>query len=73
MDSAVFQGIRSCTCINFSTDNLKALSTPLHVLSSSLISGITTPCSLRNIEQNYSSVKNSIQLQSSKTFTYNYA
>ena len=50
---------------NFSTDDLKAPSTLLNGSSSSIISGITTPFSLRNIDQNYSSVKKSTQFQSS--------
>ena len=47
---------------------LKAPSTPINGLSRSVISGITTPFSLGNIDQNDSSVKKSTQFQSSKSF-----
>ena len=66
MDLVVFQGIKSRMCINFSTYYLKAPSTPLNGSSSSAISSITTPFQLLIIGQNYSSVKNSTQFQSSK-------
>ena len=39
------------------TYDLNALLTPLNSSSISVISGITTPSSLHNIDQNYSSVK----------------
>ena len=41
---------------------LKAPSTPLNGSSGSVISGITTPFALRNIDQNYPSVKNITKL-----------
>ena len=44
--------------IDFPTDDLKAPSTSLNGSSISVISGITTPFSLHNIDQNDSSVKN---------------
>ena len=47
-----FQGCKSCIGIKLSTDDLKVLSSPLNVSSSSVISGITTPFSLRNINLN---------------------
>ena len=46
-------------------DDLKDSSTTLNVSSSSFISGITNLFSLLNIDQNYSSVKNSTQFKSS--------
>ena len=63
MDSVVFQGSKFCIDINLSKDDLKALSTPLNGLSSSVIRGITTPVSLCNINQNDFSVKDSTQFQ----------
>ena len=53
------------------TYNLKTPSTPLNGSSGSVISGITTPFSLPNIDQNDSSVKNT-QFQSSELFPDNY-
>ena len=50
---------------------LKTPSTPLNGSSGSVISGITTPFSLPNIDQNDSSVKNT-QFQSSELFPDNY-
>ena len=57
MDLVVFLGSKPCIGINLSTDDLKAPSTPINGSSSSVISGITTLFSLRNIDQNDSSVK----------------
>ena len=59
----VFQGSKSLIDINFFTYNLKASSTLLNGSSISFIKGITTPFSLHNIEQNYSSLKNGSQFQ----------
>ena len=59
----VFQVSKLRIGINFSTDDLKALSTPLNGLLSSVISGVTTPFPLLNFYQNDSSVKNSNQFQ----------
>ena len=67
----LLQGNKSHIGIIFSTDDLKAQSNPLNHSSSSVIIGITPPFSLRNIEQNYSSVKNNTQFQSSKMFPDN--
>ena len=53
-------------------DDLKSPSTPLNASSSSVISGITTPFSLRNIDQNYSSVTKLNQCQSSELFPNKY-
>ena len=51
-DSVVLKENKLCIGINFSTDDLKYPSTTLYGSSSSVISGITTPFSLRNIDQN---------------------
>ena len=58
--------------INLSIDDLKAPPTPLNGSSSSVISATTTPFSPHNINQNYSSVKNRTQFQSSIFFPENY-
>ena len=60
-DSVIFQGDKLCKGVNFSTDYVKAPSTLIKCLSSSVMSGITTPFLLRNIDQNYYSVRNSTQ------------
>ena len=57
--------------INFSTDYSKDPSTSLNGSSSSVIRCITTSFSLRNIDQNDSSVKNSTQFYSSKSLPDN--
>ena len=54
-----------------STYDLKSPPTPLNGSPSSVISGITTPFSLRNIDQYDNSVKNSTKIQSSKNFPDN--
>ena len=56
IDSAVFQESKFHIDVNFSTACLKAPSTPLDGSSSSVISGITTPFTLRYIDQNDCSV-----------------
>ena len=66
MNPVVFKGSKSRIGINFSTDNLKDISTLINGSSSSVISGISTKFSLCNNQQNDSSVKNSTQFQSSK-------
>ena len=57
MDSVVFQRGKSCIGNNVSTDDLENPSTLLNGSSSSVISGFTTPYSLRNIDEDYSPVK----------------
>ena len=58
--------------IRLSTYYLKATSTPLDGSLSSVISGITTPFLLRNIDRNYYSIRNSTQFQSSNIFPDHY-
>ena len=70
MNSVIFQGIQFRIAINFSTYDLESPSTPLNGSSRSVISSTTTPFSLLNIDQHYSSVKNSNQFNYSKTFLY---
>ena len=69
--SVAIKGINSRIVIIFYTDDLKVPSTPLNSSPSLVISGITPPFSLRIINQNDSSVKNSSQFQSSKMFPDN--
>ena len=57
MNPVVFKGSKSRIGINFSTDNLKDISTLINGSSSSVIRGSTTPFTLCNIDQNGSSVK----------------
>ena len=52
-------------------DYLKYPSTPQHVLTNSVIGGITTPLSFSNVDLNYPSIINSNQYQSSKYFPEN--
>ena len=54
-----------------STDYLKHLLTMINVLSSSVINGIAIPFPFDNMDQNYSTVQNSTQLQAWKIFPYN--
>ena len=68
----VFQGSKLHICINISTNDLKAPSTPLNGSSSSFIRAINTPFSLSNIYKDNSSVNKSSQCQSSKIFPENY-
>ena len=70
-DSKTIQRIKLHIGINFSTYYSKSPSTPLNVSSSSVVSGITTPFSFRNIDQNYSPVKKCTQFQPSKIFAGN--
>ena len=65
MDLIVFLIIKLIIGINLCADYLKALSAPLSGSSSSVINSIITLFSLRNIDQNDSSVKRSTQSQSS--------
>ena len=58
-------------CIDFYTYDLKAPSTPLSGLSSSVISDITNPFSFSNIDQHYYSVKSITQSQPTKYFLDN--
>ena len=58
----VLLGSKPLIVINLSTYNLKDPSTPLYSSSNSVIRGINTPFSLRNIDQNDSSVKKAINL-----------
>ena len=54
--------------LNFSTNDLKALSTPQNGANNSVISGITNIFSFDNIDPNDPLAKNNTQSQSSKYF-----
>ena len=66
-DSVVFQGSKFRIAIYLSTDYFESPSTLINGSSSSVIRGITITFSLRNIDQNYSSLKALLNLNH-KTF-----
>ena len=63
-----FKGRKSSIGLNFSTNDLKALSTPQNGANNSVISGITNIFSFDNIDPNDPLAKNNTQSQSSKYF-----